>query len=416
MKIKIMNNIFKKNEWNKFQYIKLKNLSLMLILFISCSMSTRYTFDNIKTIKREPNQKLQVFVGTLTQNGSILNKGVDIFEFKTINDRPNRPTSDLDIKGMAVNLENEKILSNSSPMLNYLSYFTFCLLPCDYTTAYEVDVNYITYTSEKDFSTGWLQTKVKTEKIYLSEKIKYSIYQRGYFSEGFNQSNRKGFFDQSLSDSKYINDIRPFLIHLENNYKSIVETVNKEQKETLEKEKVNFEKEKVNFASVDKKNCKALYDFSVSDGNKELDTAVGDATKKCINTKVIKILSQKYPFAKSHLAKKVFLLHGTDLEMSFSDLWNAIILGKNSTTGFKISHEDFMLTQKGKEKMGLKVTTPDGSSMTFIFQPNAKNIIITNVESPEYIENWEDAIEPVLKKFAEWPTEENLDWKYLNSE
>ena len=389
--------------------MKLKWIPIILFVFISCSSVTQYSFNNLKTVKQDSSQELQILVG----NGSEIGKGIENYFYKNGKENP-MTGGDLGKRGMAVTSKNERNISNSTALLTYLSYFTLCLLPCDYTTVYELDVDYINYLTEREPIPGSLEsiTKIKNERVHLSEKIKYSVYYRGFFTEGLNESNKKGIVRFLLGpyserkDGKYLKDFGPLLLHLENNYKTVLDKINEERKEI-------YEKEKVNFTAIDKKNCKALYEFPVSDDNEELKSVKNQVSAECVDDKLIKILSKKYPFAKSHLTKKVFLLQ-KDLEISFYDLWNTVILGKNSKTGFKISQEDFNLTQQGKDKLRLKVKTLDGSTIVFIFQPNDKNIIVTNIETKEQVGNWEETLEPVLKKFAEWPASENWDWEYLN--
>ena len=380
--------------------MKLKLISIILFVCISCSSVTQYSFNNLKAVKQDPGQEFQILVGY----GSEIGKGIDSYFYKKGKEDP-ITRGDVGKRGMAVALRNETIISNSSPLLTYLSYFTLCLLTCEYTTVYDLDIDYINYITEREPIPGSFEsiTKIKREKVFLSEKIRYSVYYRGFFTEGLDESNKKGIIRGSYLYSK---DSSPLLLHLENNYKTVVDKINEERKEI-------YEKEKINFAAIDKKNCKALYELPVSEDNEELKSIKNKASIECVDAKLIKILSQKYPFAKSHLTKKVFLLQ-KDLEISFYDLWNTPILGKNSKTGFKISQEDFHLTQQGKDKLRLKVKTLDGSTIAFIFQPNDKNIIVTNIETKEEVGNWEETLEPVLKKFAEWPASENWDWEYLN--
>lgn len=383
------------------EIMKLKWIPVILFVCISCSSVTQYSFNNLKAVKPDPSQELQILVG----NGSEIGNGINNFFYKNGKENP-ITRGDLDSRGMAVALKNETIISNSSPLLTYLSYFTLCLLPCEYTTVYDLDVDYINYTTKREPKPGSFESiiKIKNEKVFLSEKIRYSVYYRGFFTEGLDESNKKGIIRGS--GISYSKDSSPLLLHLENNYKTVVDKINEERKEI-------YEKEKISFTAIDKKNCKALYEFPVSDDNEELNSIKNKASAECVDAKLIKILSQKYPFAKSHLTKKVFLMQ-KDLEISFYDLWNTVILAKNSKTGFKISQEDFNLTQQGKDKLRLKIKTLDGSTIVFIFQPNDKSIIVTNIETKEQVGNWEETLEPVLKKFAEWPAPENWDWEYLN--
>lgn len=320
MKKNIVNLTFKKNLLrNTLQAITL----IIISVFVSNCASFSYNFE-----------KPQLEKTTLPTKPTFLllfetNKSITFDETSTYNTLPTKENKIIPV--IIYETQHENI--NESDYKTTFSLMTFCLIPCIYTSKFQMRVDFYTYRIDLD--------KVLLQDKISSEMIKYSVTQHGYFGQMQNILSRQSIGVQFKYKSKgyepqndFILKIRPFISYI-NSRTTELETQLENTTENKTAKKLETEVE-INLKKIPATSCQAIYTFyqKMINEDSELLYPVTEKLNECISNKRKKYITKKHPFLKDFLDDEIHIT--TDKTQYYlHDLFNHEFVAKMRKNGYK---------------------------------------------------------------------------------
>lgn len=320
-------------------------------------------------------------------------------------------------------LKTEKLKQKKSPMLNYLSYFTFCLLPCVYESEMELDIDFVDFRIDKrivkkafSFSDDEV-TKYIPGKIYKTEKIIYNITQTGYIgsyldaTEEISVSNFiwNGKPHTYKSDTNYSKKFNPLVNYLNSALKAVEQVQIKEKKS--QEEKVISE-----LNSLKNDSCKKFFEMYETVDDNDLKKKIWSRFNECISKKVTLYANKKYPFLKNFLEREIYFQSETS-EYFLRELFIAKIVSYIPETGYKLSDDEFFFKSMGKNKFNLNFLS-NGSKITVEFENRGDRLYCTSIHSGNEFNppGWQNLMAQLFKKLYTYPQEDShWDWEYIEN-
>lgn len=318
-------------------------------------------------------------------------------------------------------LQAEKVVQKNSSLLNYLSYFTFCLLPCVYESEMELNVDYVDFRINTKFvrtafdPLGSEITEYIPGKAYKTEKISYSITQTGYIGSYFDGT-------EELSVRNYIQNDRHYAQKNKKDYSGNFNPLAKHLNASLkEAEQMQIterkaQEEKVVSELKSKKNepCRKFYEIYDTIDDADLKKKIWSRFNECISKKVTVYANKKYPFLRDFLDKEIYFKDETT-EYFLRELFFAKVVSYIPETGYKLSDEEFFFKSKGKNKFNLNFVT-NGSKVTIEFENRENRLFCTSIHSGNEINppGWQNMMTELFKKLYAFPQEDShWDWDYI---
>ncbi|MCW7471820.1 hypothetical protein [Leptospira kanakyensis] len=384
----------------------LQTISLIIIsVFVSNCASFSYNFE-----------KPQLEKNTLPTKPTFLllfgtDKSITFDETSTYNTLPTKENKIIPV----IIYETQHQNINESDYKTTFSLMTFCLIPCIYTSKFQMRVDFYTY--RIDLDRVLLQDKIS------SEMIKYSITQHGYFGQMQNilsiQSiNQKIKFRSIEPKSDFTLKIRPFISYINSRTIDLeTQLENKTENKTDKKPETEVE---INLKKIPATSCKDIYTFyqKMINEDSELLYPVIEKLNECISNKRKKYITKKHPFLKDFLDDEIHITHDKT-QYFLHDLFNHEFVAKMRKNGYKtklnvkkISDTKFSINLDTKE-INVNVLAEfekfDGTLFCTSFRSTSEEF-----ES----EGWEDSAKGFFLLQRENPSEDSKvwiwDWDLIN--
>jgi hypothetical protein len=276
-----------------------------------------------------------------------------------------------------------------------LAQLNLCLIiPCIETYNYFLDVEY-------HFEKKKISSEKYTGKGYLIITpflLPYSI----FYLDGFYDR------DDHLKIKEKISH------HIISNIQEGLRNAEKKKDDLLAKRKSTFQE----FSRLNKSRCSGLYNFREENFtllSSEQNVEISNEFNECIERKVLKTTSEKYPFLQSHWNKEIFFRNFSSTYF-LKDLFNAKFLSINPETEYKLTENEFYFSEKDSNSFVMHILH-NGNETEINFQIiNSKLYCVSIVSGYEKNpDEWEYLVQAVFKILFTLPKEKRQwDWAWIN--
>ena len=158
------------------------------------------------------------------------------------------------------------------------------------------------------------------------------------------------------------------------------ERLEKEEKERLAKklEKDSIEYKKC-FKKIKKNNCKLLSNLNseIPSELESLSSEVNTEFWNCIEKKMIKFVTKKYPFTKDFVKNEMLFPDGSSTNKNFYDFF-ASSLSRNPITHVKVDEDGITARKVSSNSFQLIINPPNGKTHIVNFQYNTGKLVVVD--------------------------------------
>ena len=202
------------------------------------------------------------------------------------------------------------------------------------------------------------------------------------------------------------------------------ERLEKEEKEKLakklEKDSIEYKKR---FKKIKKTSCKLLSNLQ-SEIPKELESLSDEINIEfwnCIESKMIKFVTKKYPFTKDFVKNEMLFPDGTSTDKKFYDFF-ATSLIRNPITHVKVDENGITARKVSNNSFQLIINPPSGSTHIVNFQYNTGKLVVVDFSpmTDHARSIWpmlftEFILNPLTKYPSEYEGGDHWDWDMLDA-